>query len=137
MQTFPYDKWFIGNLLSKGSPSRNLFLDTFLTRYFTTPPDLDALRKKPYSRDEVVGWIERNECVTDLHHLIPTLDHTMAAARVREWAEEEDAKDAQKKAKEKERRATKRSPPLSLGIDITTVQPPEWTLGASRRMKNK
>jgi hypothetical protein len=108
-EAFPEDRWFVGNLLSRGSPSRNLFLDKFLRDYFTTPPDLVQLRKEPYSRRNIMAALERPGCAEALGTLIPALDTREALRRAREWSEQLDSEEAERKSRESERRAAKRT----------------------------
>jgi hypothetical protein len=108
-EAFPQDRWFVGNLLSRGSPSRNLFLETFLRDYFTDPPDLGYLRKKPSSRRDIMTTLEQPGCAEALSKLIPELPIKDAMRRVREWSEEQDSKEAERKLKEAGKRAAKRA----------------------------
>ena len=107
-EAFPEDRWFVGNLLSRGSPSRNVFLDKFLADYFTNRPDLAELRKKPYPRLDIMAALAQPACAEALGKLIPALDLTAAMQRAREWAEAQDSADAEKKSKAAAKRAVKR-----------------------------
>lgn len=107
-EAFPEDKWFVGNLLSRGSPSRNLFLNTFLRDYFTQPPDLAQLRLRPYSRREIMATLEQPSCTAALGELIPALNLAEAATRVRAWNEELDSKESEQKATAAAKRRAKR-----------------------------
>ncbi len=107
-ETFPQDKWFVGNLLARGSPSRNLFLQTFLGKYFTTPPSIEALRKSPYARKAVLAAADRPDCLQALRDIIPALDATRARARLQEWDQEMESKENEKRAKDRATRAAKK-----------------------------
>jgi hypothetical protein len=106
-EAFPEDRWFVGNLASRGSPSRNLFLDTFLRDYFTNPPDLVELRKKPCSRRNVWRHLSGQAAPTHWEAHRGTA-HRGAVRRAREWSEREDRKEAERKSKQAERKAANR-----------------------------
>ena len=120
-EAFPKDRWFVGNLLSRGSPSRNLFLDKFLRDYFAEPPDLVQLRKKPYPRRDIMAALKRPGCAEALGKLIPALDIREAKRRAQEWSEERDSEETARKSKEAERRAAKRMVPQSRGGPLSIV----------------
>jgi hypothetical protein len=108
-ETFPLDKWFIGNLLSRGSPSRNLFLDTFLTTYFTSPPDLALLRSNPYRRSDIMACIQQQGCLSALQRTIPNLNMKEAVSRVQEWNTKLEEQEAEKRRSDTAKRAEKRA----------------------------
>jgi hypothetical protein len=85
-----------------------LFLDKYLTDYFTNPPDLVALRKEPHSRRDIMAALERPGCADALGNLIPAMDISEAMRRARKWNERLDSEEAERKSKEAEKRTARR-----------------------------
>lgn len=105
---FPKDKWFIGSLLTRGSPSRNLFLDTFLEEYFTEAPKIADLRKRPYSRKEILQAAQEDDCKRFLREIIPDRAVQESVSKLDEWDREMDAIEMERRNKEHARRVNKK-----------------------------